>query len=83
MLNLIFWLILVALGSNYHKIMGLNFFTSKSTKTVGGADPIFTSYIICTGFNCIAYFINPAENKLDLSWEYIYVFVVDYYSGGS
>ena len=46
---------------------------SKITKTGGG---VLTLLLLafCTGFNCIAYFINPAEIKLDLCWEYLYVF---------
>ena len=55
MLNLIFLLILVALGSNYHKIMGFNFLPLKSQKRGGGPDPTFDGFLHRFQLHCILY----------------------------
>ena len=56
--------------------MGVNFFDRSNHKNGGGGVLTLLLLAFCTGFNCIAYFINPAEIKLDLCWEYKYIVIV-------
>ena len=82
MLNLFFFADFGCFGVELPQHNGVQFVCPLKSQKRGGGVLTLLLLAFCTGFNCIAYFINPAEIKLDLCWEYLYVFIVDYYCSG-
>ena len=74
MLNLFFFADFGCFGVELPQNNGVQLFCPLKSQKRGGGVLTLLLLAFFTGFNCIAYFINPAEIKLDLCWEYLYVF---------